>query len=67
MMAAQTLQHVIRKAVADEGFRHVLLNKPDEALSGYDLTEDERRNLSILDTWLFSGGTSGIRHCQATI
>jgi hypothetical protein len=59
-MAAQTVQNIIRKAVADEGFRHLLLNRPNEALSSYDLTEDERRNLSNLDSSLFSGGANDL-------
>jgi hypothetical protein len=54
-MATQTVQDIIRRAVADEGFRHLLLNKPDEALVGYDLTEDERSILSNLDPTLFEG------------
>jgi hypothetical protein len=59
-MAAQTVQDVIRKAVVDEGFRDLLLNKPTEALAGYDLTEDERRNLCNLDSSLFESGVSDL-------
>jgi hypothetical protein len=59
-MAAQTVQDVIRKAVIDDGFRTLLLNKPAEALVGYDLTDDERQNLSNLDSSLFEGGADDL-------
>jgi hypothetical protein len=59
-MAAKTVQDVIRKAVADEGFRTLLLNKPTEALASYDLTDDERRNLSNLDASIFEGGAADL-------
>jgi hypothetical protein len=59
-MAAQTVQDIIRKAVVDEGFRNLLLNKPNEALANFDLTDVERQNLSNLDSSLFEGGADDL-------
>jgi hypothetical protein len=59
-MAAHDVQVVIRKAVADEDFRKLLLNKPTEALADYNLTDDERRNLSNLTPTLFEGGANDL-------
>jgi hypothetical protein len=55
-MAQTAVETVIRKAVADVEFRSLLLTNPVEALSGFELTDDERTRLSKLDASAFEGG-----------
>jgi hypothetical protein len=55
-MAQNTVESIIRKAVTDEAFRSLLLSNPTEALSGFDLTDAERTQLSKLDPSAFEGG-----------
>jgi hypothetical protein len=47
------VQEVIKKAVADVEFRSRLFSDSETALSGYDLTEEERASLSALDEGAF--------------
>lgn len=47
-MSAETVTTVIKRAVAEQEFRASLFQNPTAALSGYDLTEDERTALSNL-------------------
>ena len=65
-MAQNTVETVIRKAVSDEAFRALLLNNPTEALSGFDLTDDERTRLSQLDVAAFAGGNLEDRISRAS-
>lgn len=48
-MSLQGLKQVIQRAIEDEAFRQLLFDNPDEALQGYDLTEEERAALEGLD------------------
>jgi len=41
-MSKAALESVIRAAISDESFRKQLKQNPQAALSGYDLTSDER-------------------------
>jgi hypothetical protein len=40
---------IIERAIDDEQFRLLLFNKPEEALAGYDLTDEERGRLGALN------------------
>ncbi len=51
IMAA--VEDVIRRAVDDLGFRATLLSDPEEALSAYELTDEQRENLSSLEEDFF--------------
>lgn len=53
-MPMTTVETIIRKAVADEAFRALLIANPAEALTGYDLTDEERSGLSNLDPQVFA-------------
>ncbi len=44
-MTHAALSQVIGTAVVDDGFRHVLLRNPQEALAAFDLASDERTAL----------------------
>jgi hypothetical protein len=44
-MTSADVQKVISRAVSDAGFRELLFRSPDEALAGYDLTDDERATI----------------------
>jgi hypothetical protein len=48
-MSQETVEAIIGKAVLDAEFREALLANPDEALAGYDLTEEELAGLKELD------------------
>jgi hypothetical protein len=39
---------IIEKALDDDTYRNLLFNNPNEALKGYNLTDDERKRLSSL-------------------
>ncbi|MCG3141295.1 MAG: hypothetical protein HDKAJFGB_02529 [Anaerolineae bacterium] len=47
-MSAETITTVIRRAVAEPEFRTTLFQNPAAALSGYDLSNEERAALSNL-------------------
>ncbi|NIV38151.1 MAG: hypothetical protein GWN58_54670 [Anaerolineae bacterium] len=48
-MSKQEVQEVIGRAVTDSEFRKALFADPDEALAGYELTEDEIVALKSVD------------------
>jgi len=48
-MSKETLQAVIGKAVLDSEFREALFADPDQALEGYELTEEEVAALKTID------------------
>jgi hypothetical protein len=52
-MSMNTVQTIIRKAVADAEFRALLMGNPAEALAGYDLTDEEQTHLSRLEPSIF--------------
>ncbi len=57
-MSKEAVQKVIGRAIADEGFRNLLLNSPDQALAGFDLTADEIGALKRLDRESLSAGAA---------
>lgn len=48
-MSADSVKEVIAKLVSDEEFRNALLEDAEAALKDFDLTEEEREQLSSLD------------------
>ena len=52
-MSQKVVEEVIGKAVVDAEFRSQLFSNPEAALSGYDLTEEERASLSALEADVF--------------
>jgi hypothetical protein len=48
-MSKEALQAVIGKAVLDSEFREALFADPDQALEGYELTEEEVAALKAID------------------
>jgi hypothetical protein len=49
-MSLADVQTVIERAVQEEEFRKELFANPDEALSGYDLSESEAAALKSIDS-----------------
>ena len=47
-MSKETVREIIFKAVSDEDFRAMLLSNPEQALMGFDLTDDERQEFANL-------------------
>ena len=52
-MTLEVVETIIRKAVDDEEFRALLLSNPGEALADFDLSDEEREELSNLDDKFF--------------
>jgi hypothetical protein len=48
-MSKEAVQAVIGKAVTESEFRELLFANPDEALEGYELTEEEMGALKAID------------------
>lgn len=44
-MSAETVETVLTKAMNDATFAEALIANPDQALAGYDLTEEEAQGL----------------------
>lgn len=47
-MSKEAVREIIFKAVSDTDFREMLLSNPEQALMGFDLTEDEREEFENL-------------------
>jgi hypothetical protein len=48
-MSQASIEHIIGKALLDADFRDMLLANPEQALSGFDLTEAEKTYLKRAD------------------
>lgn len=48
-MSKEAIEAIIGKAVVDRQFRAALFADPDQALAGYDLTEEEIAGLRAID------------------
>jgi hypothetical protein len=48
-MSQDAVSQIIGLAVTDAEFRQLLFSKPDEALQGYDLTDEEEEALENLE------------------
>ncbi len=57
-MSKEAVQKVIGRAIADQTFRNLLLNNPDQALAGFDLTAEEISALKGIDRESLSAGTA---------
>jgi hypothetical protein len=49
-MSQQVVEQVIGRAVTDPEFRNLLFSDPDQALAGYDLTEEERKAILAMES-----------------
>lgn len=58
-MAAPTIQTIIARAMAEADFRELLFTNPDQALSGYELSEAEINNLKNLPRVEFDRALNG--------
>jgi hypothetical protein len=47
-MSKQAVDAVLNKAITDSDFKNKLLTNPQDAFVGYDLTENEKSDLSTL-------------------
>ena len=54
------VKEIIERAIEDEKFRKLLFSDPEAALSGYDLTDQERKLLSNLDEDNFDEFAGGL-------
>jgi hypothetical protein len=59
-MSEEAINEVIRRALVDDEFRSQLFSDPEAALSGYDLTEEERASLSAMQEQAFDAFASEI-------
>ena len=59
-MSQETVVEVITKVLVDAEFRSQLFAEPGAALSGYDLTEEERASLSALQEDAFDAFASEV-------
>lgn len=49
-MQGHDLQHILGKAAVESEFRTKLLENPEECLSGFDLSDEEKEALMNLDS-----------------
>ncbi len=47
-MSTEAVKTIIGRAVAEEAYRELLFTNPDQALAGFDLTEEETATLKGL-------------------
>ena len=47
-MSLQSVQNIIGKATVDRAYRELLFSKPDEAIKGFELNEQEIASLKAL-------------------
>jgi len=59
-MSQAVVMEIIGKAIEDEKFRKKLFKKPEKALEGYDLTDEEHASLSNLNEDNFDGFAGGL-------
>jgi hypothetical protein len=59
-MSEAVVMEIIEKAMVDKKFRHQLFNNPKEALSGFDLTDAERKMLGDLNEGNFEKFAGGL-------
>lgn len=49
-MSMQNVEVILGKLVTDQEFRKLLSENPDQALSGYELTDEEKEALRTIDS-----------------
>lgn len=57
-MSEEAVLSIIRTALVNEEFRNKLFSDPAAALSGYDLSEEEKKSLSSMQEEAFEALTS---------
>ncbi len=57
-MSAENLEKIVAKAVEDAVFRDLLFSNPDQAIEGYELTEQEILILKSMAREKFDAGAS---------
>ncbi len=57
-MSAENLEKIVAKAVEDAVFRDLLFGNPDQAIEGYELTEQEILILKSMAREKFDAGAS---------
>lgn len=58
IMSEEVVQFIIGRAVTDTEYRELLFTDPDQALAGYDLTEEEAASLKDIDRGEFESNLS---------
>jgi hypothetical protein len=57
---SEALDKIVERAVKDDAFRQLLLSDPQQAMDGYDLTDEEREMLENLDEDSFDEFAGGL-------
>jgi hypothetical protein len=65
-MSHKDVEQIISRAVVDEQFRELLFASPSEALTGHDLTADERQALQNLSREKFDNALGDLELRSAT-
>jgi hypothetical protein len=65
-MSHKDVEQIISRAVVDEQFRELLFTSPNEALSGHDLTADERQALEGLSREKFDNALGDLEMLSVT-
>lgn len=65
-MSLEAMQSVLDLAASDPKFRNLLLNNPDKALAGYDLTTQEIAALEAMDASTLASGSTATTGTSTT-
>ena len=65
-MSHKDVEQIISRAVVDEQFRELLFTSPNEALTGHDLTADERQALQGLSREKFDNALGDLQMAAVT-
>ncbi len=59
-MSEAIVKEIIERAIKDEDFRELLFSNPDQALQGYQLTDEDRKVLENLNEDNFGEFAGGL-------